>query len=290
MPFNGFSKPNTIPVPIELFDDVLADIDTLAKLKVTLKVLQRTLGYGKAIDWIALDQFETGIVTTKRGRTPERTQIDRGVGLSRSAIRDGLEGAVANGYLLKRVVCPQCGQAVEQQPVARHRIHRGQAQTYTELSVPNACPQCQAALKGRERVYYGLRWATAPENGVASCYPVSRNGVASSYPISPGSDHNAGNGVATCYPQNITLSFKPAGAGWADAPHAASALRSIPPDPAFGYAVDQLTPDEPAHVTTRIAKGRPRAESPRHSDVAVADRFSRCCDSGLQVRPGQLDR
>lgn len=284
MTFNGFSKPNTVPVPIELFDDVLADIDTLAKLKVTLKVVQRTLGYGKALDWIALDQFETGIVTTKRGRVPERTQIDRGVGLSRSAIRDGLEGAVANGYLLKRIVCPNCSQAVEQQPMVRQRVHRGQAQTYTELSVSNICPHCHTPLKGRERVFYGLRWATAPEKGVATCYPVSKKGVASSYLLSPGGDHNAGNGVASCYPQNITLSVKPAGAGWADAPHAASASNSLPPDPAFDHAVDQLTSETAGNrLDAHRVETASGASPQRNSDAGRLEQIQALLDHNLKA-------
>ncbi len=288
MSFNGFSKPNTISVPIELFDDVLADIDTLAQLKVTLKVVQRTLGYGKALDWIALDQFETGIVTTKRGRLPERTQIDRGVGLSRSAIRDGLEGAVASGYLLKRVACPHCGQAVEQHLMIRQRVHRGQAQTYSELSVPNRCPHCQAPLKGRERVSYGLRWASPPENGVASCYPVSNNGVASSYPISAATRQTAGNGVASCYPQ-LTLFSKPADAGWADAPLTESAIDLTPTEPAAGHAVDRLTPDDTG--SRHDAPGEATISdpaSPRHSVVDLTERLRFMVEGGLQAVLGNL--
>ncbi len=282
MSFKGFSKPNTIPVPLEFFDEVLPDIGTLAELKVTLKVIQRTLGYGKALDWIALDQFETGIFTTKRGRVPEQVQIDRGVGLSRSAIKDGLEGAVGDGYLLKRVVCPHCGQAVEQHPMLRQRVHRGHEQTYTELSVPNSCPHCQAPLKGREQVFYGLHWATSTENGVATCYPVSRNGVATSYPISPQTGPNGRNGVATCYPQ-LTLSLKPADAGWAEAPLSLADLDRIPPEPAAGHAVDRLTPDGTGQRHDASGEATPSdPESTRHSAVDLADRLRFMYESGLQ--------
>ena len=161
MPFKGFSKPNTIPVPLEFFDEVLPDIGTLAELKVTLKVIQRTLGYGKALDWIALNQFETGIFTTKRGQTPEQVQIDRGVGLSRSAIKDGLEGAVGDGYLLKRVVCPHCGQAVEQQPMAAPaRASRTSPDLYRTLRaqpMPALPGITQRARAGVLRPALGLR-------------------------------------------------------------------------------------------------------------------------------------
>ena len=280
MPFQGFSKPNTIPVPLEFFDEVLPDIGTLAELKVTLKVIQRTLGYGKALDWIALNQFETGIFTTKRGQVPEQVQIDRGVGLSRSAIKDGLEGAVESGYLLKRVACPLCGQTVEQHPMLRQRVHRGQEQTYTELSVPNLCPHCQAPLKGRERVFYGLHWA---ENRVATSYPVDARGVATSYPVPPNGGLNSGKGVATCYPQ-LTLSFKPADAGWADAPPLSPESDRIPPEPAAGHAVDRLTPDGTGQ--RHDASGEATSsdpESTRHSEVDLADRLRFMCESGLQA-------
>lgn len=237
--FRGFSKPNTIPVPFEFFDEGLAQISRLSTLKVLLKIIQRTLGYGKAADWISVDQLETGIVTTKHGRYPEQTQIDRGVGLSRSAIQDGLEDGVTSGYLLKRVMCPSCGREVQQQPIERHRVHRGQAQTYLERSVPNDCPHCQSALKTHERIFYGLHWFG---NEVANSYLIETNKVANSYLISPEPDHNVGNEVANSYPHNLTMSSKLASASWADAPQIepADQIHSAEPDSEHAYGSRRL--------------------------------------------------
>jgi len=167
--FPGFRKPNTTPTPDELFDVVLPRIDNLAELKVVLYVIRRTFGFGKERDRISLNQFTKGIVT-RDGR-----RLDEGVGLSRSAIVKGLRRAVRDGYLRRIIVCPACGEEVPQECLEEEerawRIRpRGSEELQEGSTVvqvaPRACPLCGAPLRGREEVYYALRWAE--EEGVVN--------------------------------------------------------------------------------------------------------------------------
>lgn len=208
MVFAGFSKPTATVTPDELFDVIMPQIDNLAELKVTMYVVRHTLGYQRAQDWIALSQFETGIVTTKPGRQAEQRRIDAGVGLSRPSIVAGLKAAVADGYLRKQICCPDCGGEVGQSPLPRTRQRNGRTEEYVEMSVPDNCPHCQRRLKARERVYYGLNWA---EKGVKKVNPFFGKGVKGFNPFSTEIDPK---GVKSFNPQNtITMSFTPADAG-----------------------------------------------------------------------------
>jgi predicted RNA-binding Zn-ribbon protein involved in translation (DUF1610 family) len=158
--FSGFVAPTTTDTPNELFDIVLPRINNLAELKVVLYIIRRTFGFHKQIDWIALSQFEHGIVT-KDGQ-----RLDDGVGLARKTIVMGLERGVNDGYLVKQFRCPDCGTEVK----GAHRTRRtGHA---SKIVLPKQCPTCGGKIRGRVHVFYGLRWANSvpvlPGTGVVT--------------------------------------------------------------------------------------------------------------------------
>jgi hypothetical protein len=230
MTFSGFARPTTTDTPDELFDLIMPRIDNLAELKCVMYVIRHTFGYNKWMDRIALLQFEHGLVTEKRG---QQRQVDAGAGLSRQSVVNGLRAAVKDGYLRKQVVCPACGGEVAQVPIERMRTRSGQAETYTEISVPDTCPHCRRKLKSRELVYYGLRWkddltpAATPRDILAkqrgvwkaaegtdsrrlNFRPLEKEGVQTL-------DALTLEGVQTLDPQQVlTLYSTPAGAGGAD--------------------------------------------------------------------------
>lgn len=78
---NGFASPNHTQTPNDLFDVLLAQIDTLAELKVTLAVIRKTLGYHKKHDPISY------------------TQLQKITGMNPQAVQDGVERAIARGTI-----------------------------------------------------------------------------------------------------------------------------------------------------------------------------------------------
>ncbi|HSH78241.1 MAG TPA: replication protein, partial [Herpetosiphonaceae bacterium] len=83
--YKGFSSLNGTIVPDDVFD-VLAPELNEAELRVLLYIVRRTFGFKKDSDNISLRQMVEGI-TTKDGRV-----LDRGTGMSKSAVARGLAG------------------------------------------------------------------------------------------------------------------------------------------------------------------------------------------------------
>jgi phage replication O-like protein O len=82
--FSGFQFPTTTPVPDEIFDLLLPQLNG-AELKVLLYICRRTFGFKKQWDMISLTQIASGI-TTKDGRV-----LDRGTGLSKRHVQRALK-------------------------------------------------------------------------------------------------------------------------------------------------------------------------------------------------------
>jgi phage replication O-like protein O len=82
--FSGFQFPTTTPVPDEVFDLLLPQLNG-AELKVLLYICRRTFGFKKQWDMISLNQIASGI-TTKDGRV-----LDRGTGLSKRHVQRALK-------------------------------------------------------------------------------------------------------------------------------------------------------------------------------------------------------
>ena len=174
--FKGFASPTTVDTPLEFFDLALRLIDNLPEMRVVGYVVRRTLAFEKPMDWISLSQFEHG-VTAKDGHP-----IDYGVNLPRKSIIAGLKRAVAHGWLVKNIRCPDCNSEVVQLRRENRKPHQ------SEFVVPTHCPKCKHVLRGRERIYYGLHWES----------PQDRSGVVTqrNYPMARGS-YRALLGVVT---------------------------------------------------------------------------------------------
>jgi len=100
MSFSGFSIPeqNYSKLPHE-FIDIMAEVDSLAELKVTLYVLRHTWGFSEydKPKKITTDEFENG------RKRKDGSRMDKGTGLSSNSILAGLERAVERGTLLVEV-------------------------------------------------------------------------------------------------------------------------------------------------------------------------------------------
>ena len=95
--FNGFIWPQTnwFRLPNN-WTDITADITSLAELKILEYVLRHTWGYNERHRkrWITTDEFSQGRKASGGGR------LDKGTGLSKSSIINGLKQAIADGFLL----------------------------------------------------------------------------------------------------------------------------------------------------------------------------------------------
>ncbi|MGI8552035.1 MAG: replication protein [Dehalococcoidia bacterium] len=90
--FKGFASPNTTPTPDDLFDRFLAELNG-AELKVLLYIVRRTFGFKKEGDTISLSQLSDGI------KTRDGKQLDRGTGLSKSAVKVAVKSLEKRGLI-----------------------------------------------------------------------------------------------------------------------------------------------------------------------------------------------
>ena len=90
--FPGFARPNYTQVPDELFDELAPEL-TEAELRVLLYVIRRTFGFKKPSDAISVSPLVSGL------RSRDGRQLDKGTGMSRSAVWRGATGLVNKGIL-----------------------------------------------------------------------------------------------------------------------------------------------------------------------------------------------
>src|SRR5581483_4655381 len=90
--FAGFIGPNTTAVPDQFFDELMPRLSE-AELRCLLYIIRRTFGFKKEADSISFSQLVDGI-TTRDGRV-----LDRGTGLSKSAVARGLNGLEEKGVI-----------------------------------------------------------------------------------------------------------------------------------------------------------------------------------------------
>ena len=92
--FEGFTTPNTTPVPDVVFDKLLARLGE-AELKALLYIIRRTFEFKRDRDPISFNQFLRGI-TTRDGRV-----LDEGCGISsRTTLSTALKALEAKGIVL----------------------------------------------------------------------------------------------------------------------------------------------------------------------------------------------
>ena len=90
--YKGIPSLNGTIVPDDVFD-VLMPVCTGAEFKVLAYIVRRTFGFKKESDAISLHQMVDGI--TKRNGTV----LDRGTGLSKSAVAVAIKGLVSKGII-----------------------------------------------------------------------------------------------------------------------------------------------------------------------------------------------
>ena len=92
--FEGFTTPNTTPVPDVVFDKLLARVGE-AELKALLYIIRRTFGFKRDKDPISFNQFLRGI-TTRDGRI-----LDEGCGInSRTTLSTALKSLEKKGIVV----------------------------------------------------------------------------------------------------------------------------------------------------------------------------------------------
>ncbi len=92
--FEGFTTPNTTPVPDVVFDKLLARLGE-AELKALLYIIRRTFGFKRDKDPISFNQFLRGI-TTRDGRV-----FDEGCGInSRTTLSTALKSLEKKGIVV----------------------------------------------------------------------------------------------------------------------------------------------------------------------------------------------
>lgn len=95
--FAGFRKPDSefFRLPNE-WTDITAEIDNLAELKIIEYILRHTWGFQNYEDLleITIDEFMHGRKRVDSGR------MDKGTGLSKQSVVDGIKRAIAGGYIV----------------------------------------------------------------------------------------------------------------------------------------------------------------------------------------------
>lgn len=81
-----FPRPNYTQTPNTFFDDLLAAIDSLSELKVTLAIIRATFGWQQAEAELTL------------------TDLEKRTGLTRSSVNTGLKAAMKRGTISRRKV------------------------------------------------------------------------------------------------------------------------------------------------------------------------------------------
>ncbi len=155
--FAGFIEPAYTQVPDIILDQMMADLGE-AELKVLLYIVRRTLGFKKQRDMISLDQLVHGI------RRTDGEQLDRGTGLSRSAVRRGITDLLARRLIIAyQNMDPYRGQT----PTTYGLRWAGQGEN------PQAKEACPSADRGDAR----QRTGGMPVSGQGAYSAVGRGGA-----------------------------------------------------------------------------------------------------------------
>jgi hypothetical protein len=106
MTFEGFVQPtkNYFPVPNNWID-ICANIRDISELKVIQYVIRHTWGFREfgICKTISVDEFMHG------RRRQDQTRMDSGTGLSEQSVRNGLNKAIKDGYLIYEIDTSDAG-------------------------------------------------------------------------------------------------------------------------------------------------------------------------------------
>jgi DNA-binding transcriptional ArsR family regulator len=130
--FGGWITPNFTMIPDQFFDEVMPHLSE-AELRVLLYIMRRTFGFKKAQDNISLSQMVEGIITH------DGQVLDRGCGLSKSAVAKGLKILSE-----KRIITARRNQSRERGnlPTTYSLLYAGEMSESTPLSTKKTrgCP------------------------------------------------------------------------------------------------------------------------------------------------------
>lgn len=97
--FAGFSKPQAVGftrVPNDFIENELANITSLAELKIILYLMRHTWGFQEYDQFkkLSLDEFAHG------RKRKNGSRMDKGTGLGMTATKDGIKRAIKDGYIV----------------------------------------------------------------------------------------------------------------------------------------------------------------------------------------------
>jgi DNA-binding MarR family transcriptional regulator len=91
--FEGYVWPAYTPVPDQLFDEQLPDLN-LGELRVLLYIIRRTLGFRRQEEHISLSQMLNGV------RAADGRVLDRGTGLSKPTLLAAIRSLEERGFII----------------------------------------------------------------------------------------------------------------------------------------------------------------------------------------------
>jgi hypothetical protein len=143
--FPGFEPCTAIAVPAGVFSALFTRIHNIAEFKVVLYAVYRAYAAGQMQCRISCGDFISGaVVTDAAGNT---IVLDRGAGLIPSLVKNGLERAVAEGFLARHDICPDC----------RSELPDADSSQGT-ADLPERCPVCGTRLRGETGACFSLRF------------------------------------------------------------------------------------------------------------------------------------
>jgi len=156
--FSGFESPAVATLPNSVLDELVVHVHSMAEIKVVLFAIRHTYGVGQSLDVIADSRFVNGL--RGAGIAGHEAVLNRGAGLCEAEIHDGLERAVADGFLERCCVCPECGREIPSGAFnAKTRAENNDGHADRKPAVgrmPVCCATCKASLVGRDVTGYCL--------------------------------------------------------------------------------------------------------------------------------------
>ena len=143
--FPGFEPCTAIAIPAGVFSALFTRIHNIAEFKVVLYAVYRAYAAGQMQCRIPCGDFISGaVVVDAAGDT---LVLDRGAGLIPSLVKNGLERAVAEGFLARHDICLDC----------RSELPDADSSQAT-VDLPERCPVCGARLRGETGACFSLRF------------------------------------------------------------------------------------------------------------------------------------
>lgn len=147
VPFYGFDRPesNFFRLPNH-WTDITADMKSLSEVKVVEYVLRHTWGFQEygISKRITLSEFMNG------RKKSDGSRIDRGTGLSKPSVIDGLRSAVAHGYLIEEVDSSDRGRVQKRYQLRMRNLDPDVKNLYPPVNNPDSSGKGTGPRTGKE--------------------------------------------------------------------------------------------------------------------------------------------